>query len=74
MKQMHKDEHEYYHKLMWIISKTIEPKFTAGCVEHRDKGMLWDMDDETLLRNFNEELQDAIIYWAEMQRRKQLND
>lgn len=67
---MHKDEHEYFHKLIWIIASVIEPKFEKGCVEHRDKGMLWDMSDEDLARNFNEEMMDAIVYWAEIQRRK----
>ncbi len=74
MKQMRKDEHEYFHKLIYLIGTTLEPKFTKGCVEHRDKGMLWDMSEKDLLRNFNEELMDAIVYWAEIQRRKQLND
>ena len=69
MKQMHKDEHEYYHKLMYILTTSIEPKFTKGCVEHRDKGMLWNMSDEDLDKNINEELSDLIVYWAEKQRR-----
>ena len=42
---MNDDEHAYYHQLMYTLSTTIEPKFTKGCVEHRDKGMLWDMSD-----------------------------
>lgn len=69
-KQMLKKEHEYYHLLMEMVSRTIEPKFTKGCVEHRDKGMLWDMSDADLQANFNEEVMDAIVYWAEIQRRQ----
>lgn len=65
--------HEYFHKLMWIVSKTIEPKFNKGDKEHGGKGMLWDMPDDVLLQNFNEELMDMIVYWAEIQRRKGLD-
>jgi hypothetical protein len=69
MFRMLKKEHEYFHRLMFEVTKKIEPKFAKGCVEHRDKGMLWDMSDKALLKNFNEEMMDAIVYWAEIQRR-----
>lgn len=68
-KQMRKDEHAYFHQLMFILTGSIEPKFAKGCVEHRDKGMLWDMSDEELEKNIQEELSDLIVYWAEKQRR-----
>lgn len=64
--------HDYYHRLMWVLTKAIEPKFDKGDKEHGHKGMLWDMPDKTLLANFDEEIMDAIVYWAEIQRRKQL--
>lgn len=70
---MRKTEHEYYHQLIYTLSTVIEPKFAKGCVEHREKGMLWDMPDDVLQQNFNEEMMDAIVYWAEIQRRKQLD-
>jgi len=67
---MKKIVHDYFHKLMWVITKTIEPKFDRGDREHGKKGMLWDMPDDVLQHNFDEEMMDAIVYWAEIQRRK----
>ncbi len=69
---MKKVVHEYFHRLMWVVSKTIEPKFVKGDKEHGHKGMLWDMPDDELQANFDEEMMDAIVYWAEIQRRKDL--
>lgn len=67
---MRKQVHEYFHTLMWTVTKKIEPKFDRGDKEHGKKGMLWDMSDKDLDKNIDEELSDLIVYWAEKQRRK----
>lgn len=67
---MRKRVHEYFHRLMWIVESTIEPKFNAGDKEHGHKGMLWDMPQDELLRNFEDEIKDMIVYWAEIKRRE----
>lgn len=67
---MKREVHEYFHRLMWVATKKIEPKFSKGDKEHGSKGMLWDMSDKKLKANFDEEIMDAFVYWAEMKRRE----
>ena len=67
---MRKQVHEYFHNLMWELTKKIEPKFDKGDKEHRSEGMLWDMPDDVLDKNIDEELMDLIVYWAEKKRRE----
>ena len=70
MSKLLKKEHEYFHLLMYNLICSIEPKFTKGAAEHRSKGDLWDMSDEELDQNIEDELKDLIVYWAEKERRK----
>lgn len=67
---MKKEVHAYFHQLMYILTTKIEPKFVKGDKEHGHKGMLWDMPDDVLQANFDEEMMDAMVYWAEMKRRE----
>ncbi len=67
---MRKEVHDYFHKLIFTLTSKIEPKFAKGDKEHGAKGMLWDMPDDELIKNFEDELSDLIIYWAEILRRR----
>lgn len=70
MSDLTDEEHKYFHQLMFILTGETEPKFTSGAVEHRSKGDLWNMSDEELDKNFNEELLDMMVFFAEKLRRK----
>ena len=70
MSDMTEKEHEYFHKLIWVLQNASEPKFTRGAVEHRGKGDLWDMSDDDLDKAIQEELMDLMIYNAEKLRRQ----
>lgn len=74
MKRLYKKEHDYFHLLMYNLICSIEPKFTKGAVEHREKGDLWNMPDDELDQNIEDELKDLIVYWAEKQRRLAFKD
>lgn len=70
MHRMLKKEHEYFHYLMYILTRQAEPKFAKGCCEHRDKKMLWEFTDKELEDAIDEELTDLNMYWAEKLRRR----
>lgn len=57
---MNKENHELFHKLMFIFEQLAEPKFEAGAIEHG--GMLTDMTDEQLEMHELEELIDMVVY------------
>ena len=69
-KGMTDEEHEYFHKLMYVLQVASEPKFTLGAIEHRGKGDLWDMPDIVLEACIQEEITDLMIYFAEKLRRQ----
>jgi hypothetical protein len=62
-------EHEYFHQLIYILMVSSEPKFAKGATEHRVKGDLWDMSDEDLETEIQNEILDLLVYYAEKIRR-----
>lgn len=69
-KQMLKKEHTYFHRIIFVLQRIAEPKFTRGCVEHRSKKMLWEFTDAELDAAIDEELTDLMMYQGEKWRRQ----
>lgn len=57
---MTEEQHNHFHKLMFLLDRLAEPKYTAGALEHGTN--IWDMTDAQLEQEELNEMIDLLTY------------